>query len=89
MRQFNISMFLYHPQYIGTYKESIIIDANQLEMGKKYLIAMKGLFNDSSTSGDPNYIHMTFQTNFPPYNGDCSVNTSTGELHNNYITLFK
>lgn len=63
----------------GTSKESVIIDGGQLESGKKYLIAMEGAFNDSSYS--PNYVYTTFKTNFPPYNGECTVNTTTGNGH--------
>lgn len=63
----------------GTSKESVIIDGGQLESGKKYLIAMEGAFNDSSYS--PNYVYTTFKTNFPPYNGECTVNTTTGKGH--------
>lgn len=63
----------------GTLKESVIIDGGQLESGKKYLIAMEGAFNDSSYS--PNFVYTTFKTNFPPYNGHCTVNTTTGNDH--------
>lgn len=63
----------------GTFKESVIIDGGQLESGKKYLIAMEGAFNGSSNP--PNFVYTTFKTNFPPYNGHCTVNTTTGNGH--------
>ncbi|XP_062602879.1 uncharacterized protein LOC134264616, partial [Saccostrea cucullata] len=61
----------------GITREGITIEAHQLEMGKKYLIAMKGSFNDSG----PNYVYKTFRTNFPPYNGECQVNTTTDTIN--------
>lgn len=64
--------------YEGTVREGIIIAGHQLEMGTKYLIAMKGSFNDSSAT--PNYVYRVFRTNYPPYNGECQVNTSAGRF---------
>ncbi|XP_061194795.1 uncharacterized protein LOC133202955 [Saccostrea echinata] len=61
----------------GTTREGIIIAAHQLEKGKKYLIAMRGFFNDTGS----NYVYKTFRTNYPPYNGDCQVNTTTDTIN--------